>query len=159
MVVISDTTTITNLIQINLLDILPKLYNEVLIPVAVYNELLRFDGQKTIINSSNWLKPLEVEHTQHLVFLLESLDEGEAEAIALAINLQPDFLIIDERAGRKIAREYGIPIIGLLGILMLAKQQGLIENVKTPLDSLKDEVGFRVSKSLYEFVLSEVNER
>ncbi|KGE88536.1 MAG: DUF3368 domain-containing protein [Phaeodactylibacter xiamenensis] len=159
MVVISDTTTITNLIQINLLDILPKLYNEVIIPLAVHKELLRFEEQKTIINSSNWLKPLEVENNPYLGSLLESIDKGEAEAIALAIKLQPDFLIIDERAGRKIAKEYGIPIIGLLGILMLAKQQGLIENVKTPLDSLKDEVGFRVSKSLYEFVLSEVNER
>lgn len=86
------------------------------------------------------------------------MDLGEAEAIALAQELQADLLIMDERKGRAIAETYGLRVVGLLGILVKSTKQGHIERLKPVLDVLIKEVGFRVHQSLYIRILHEVNE-
>ena len=90
--------------------------------------------------------------------LSDVLDPGEAEAIILAEEINADLLIIDEKAGRKIANQLGLPVIGLLGILIQLKRKSVIEEVKPLLDQLIDEAGFRVSGSLYERDLLAVSE-
>ena len=158
MVVISDTTTITNLIQIDLLYILSELYGEILIPEAVYLELSEFEGHQQIIDSSDWIEVVKIAESRVLNELIEIIDIGEAEAIVLSIELKPNYLIIDELKGRRIAKEYNIEIIGLLGILMLSKKEGLVEMVKPYLEKLKNDIGFRISEKLYEYILAEVGE-
>jgi uncharacterized protein len=90
--------------------------------------------------------------------LLGDLDPGEAEAIALAIEQQADLLVIDERKGREVAKRHQLPIIGLLGILTIAKRRGLIPAVKPLVDRLVEEADFYVSEKLLATVLASVQE-
>lgn len=82
------------------------------------------------------------------------LDAGEANAIALALELQADDLLIDERLGRQEAVRLGLSIIGILGILLVAKQRSLIPQVQPVMDALINKAGFRVSTQLYQRVLA-----
>ena len=159
MVVISDTTAITNLIKIDLLFVLPRLYGEVIIPKAVYDELSAHSNQKDIVDNSSWIRIIHIPASDKLKELSKRIDRGEAEAIVLAIELSSDYLIIDELQGRRIAKSYHIEIIGLLGILLLSKEEGLIESVSQYLQTLKNKIGFRISDKLYDFILKKANEK
>ena len=159
MVVVSDTTAITNLLKVKLLLIIKGLYGQILIPRAVYDELVALSAQKKIIDSHNWIRIVEIKNQVLYKELRQSLDKGESEAIVLALEMNSDFLIIDEAKRRRIARSYGIRIIGLLGILILAKEEGLIPHVKPYLEELRDKMGFRVSDRLYDEILSQVGEK
>jgi hypothetical protein len=89
--------------------------------------------------------------------LLLELDRGEAEALALAAELKADLLLIDESKGRAIAARLGFVHIGLLGMLVQAKQRGLIVAVKPILDDLIARAGFW-SAELYQRVLQAASE-
>lgn len=158
MLVISDSSTITNLIQIGELSILEKLFSEITIPRKVYEELATYENHKVQIDFLDWIIVDTVQDTAAVARLAEVLDLGEAEAIVLAQETNADFLVIDERKGRKVAEELGINIVGLLGILIRAKKAGYITQLKPLLDQLVSSVGFRVSRKLYERVLSEAGE-
>lgn len=158
MIVISDTTTITNLIHVNKLELLKKLYEEIIIPTEVYNELLKLPNQKTILMNQDWIKKENITDINLYEKLAENLDKGEAEAITIAIEKKSDLLIIDELAGRNIAKSYGLKIIGLLGVLIESKQKELILELKPILDNLIDNYGFRIHPNLYKKVISEVGE-
>ena len=158
MVIISDTSPITNLIKIGKLYILELLFTEIIIPVKVYEELANYENQKEIISQCAWIKVKKVQQTDLVQQLANFLDDGEAEAIALANELNARFLIIDERKGRQYAEKYGLKIIGLLGILIRAKQKGHIDFLKPILTELENDIGFRMSKSLLERVLREAGE-
>ena len=114
--------------------------------------------QQAILDDLDWIEVVEIPRSEHLNQLLDKVDRGEAEAIMLALELKADFLIIDERKGRAIAKTYDIPIIGLLGILVLAKKEGLLPNVRLYLEKLKNEIGFRISENLYRLILKEAGE-
>lgn len=129
MIIISDTTAITNLYQIGLLEIIRQIYGEIIIPIAVYQELAQNSDQKKAIDEADWIKVLSIKDKKLYKRLLEKLDFGEAEAIALAKELHSDLLIMDEYAGRTVAKEYNLKIIGVLGILTVAKKKGLIQKV------------------------------
>lgn len=158
MVVISDTTTITNLMHIGHLNLLEKLFGKILIPSEVYKELITLPNQKIQIDQKGWIEIVSIADKKIFNELVEYLDRGEAEAIVLALEKSADLLIIDELAGRKIAKEKKIRIIGLLGILIESKNSGLIENLKELLDELIAEFGFRVNPKLYQQVLKSVGE-
>lgn len=158
MLIVSDTSPITNLIRINKLDLLKQLYSEVVIPEKVQDELINYENQKEEIDKRDWIFVRTVSNSDEVRKLEEELDAGEAEAIVLAKELDADILIIDERKGRKIAEENGLKIIGLLGVLIKAKQMGYIEELKPLLNELINNVGFRVSRGLYNRILTEVNE-
>ena len=166
-IVVSDTSAISNLIQIDQLPILTKLFSNVVIPVTVYAEVIRLNEfgisidsfvhalskQEGQIRIQEILDPLD-----ELPELRSFLDRGEAEAIILAQELRADWLLIDERLGRQAATERGIPVIGLLGVLRLAKQENIVSQLKPLLDDLKNKVGFWFSDKLYQEVLQSVNE-
>ena len=87
------------------------------------------------------------------------LDTGEAEAIALSIELKPAFLLIDEKEGKDVAKQYGINTIGILGVILLAKDKQLIENAKQLFDALRNKTKFYFSNSLYHFLLKQAGEK
>ena len=159
MLVISDTSPITNLIQIGCLEILKKIYGKVLIPEQVYQELKDYEEHSQILATNDWLVVKKVINRQAVEDLSKYLDLGECEAIILAKETTADLLIIDERKGRSVAKEQGLEIIGLLGVLAKGKQEGHIEKLKPVLDKLIEEIGFRVSKKLYQIILESVGER
>lgn len=158
MIVVSDTTTITNLIHLNKLLLLKELYKEILIPKEVYNELCYLPTQKIELDSQDWILVEGISDMSLYEKIVETVDRGEAEAITLAIERKADLLIIDELAGRQIAKSYGLRIIGLLGILITSKQKGLIQFLNPLLDKLITEFGFRIHPNLLSKVLEEVGE-
>lgn len=153
MVIVSDTSPVTSLIQIGRLELLNAVFGQVVVPMAVYDELCKVPGQQTIIDQQNWLFMDHAKDSQHVKTLENELDLGEAEAIVLALELQADYLLIDEFKGRNKAEEIGLKIIGTLGILLQAKQIGLIPSVKPLIDDLIQKAEFRVHATLYQQVL------
>ena len=163
MIVISDTSAITNLAAIQHLQLLPQLYNQVTIPEAVYRELAEIDPPvlgSLEVQTAPWLEVRQVlDRTAVERLQIEvRLDPGESEAIALALELNADLLLIDERRGRAEANRLGVRITGLLGILVEAKQKNLIVAVKPLMDSLITTSDFRVSSALYNQILDIVDE-
>ncbi len=154
-IVVSDTTAITHLAKIGRLNLLRWLYSEILIPRAVHSELLnanpRQPGAIQVLNAS-WIKVVEVKNRNLVNKLERKLDFGESEAIALAIELKSDVLIIDEAMGRSIATQLGKNIIGMIGVLLQAKKAGLIDSIETDLRQLKN-TGFRLNQDLFDSAL------
>lgn len=86
----------------------------------------------------------------HLIKLLKTqLHEGEAEAIALALQEQAQYLLIDESEGREVAKSYDISVIGVIGILAAAKKSGEIVSMRDELDNLIEKTSFRISQNIY----------
>lgn len=158
MIVVSDTSAISNLLQIDLIDLLHNLYEEIIIPPAVSDELYQIEGHKSALSQINWIKTIHPENQVLVDTLSDDLDKGESEAIALAIELNAEYLIIDEFMGRHLASEkYHLKIVGVLGVLIQAKKKGLIDNVKTPVSLLRDN-GFRLNQTLVDKVLAALGE-
>ncbi len=156
MIVVSDTSPVTNLAAIGRLDLLQKLYEKVIIPQAVYRELAHVsDGMQgtTPLQIPEWIECQAVVDRAVVTALQMEVDEGEAEAIALAMELKADFLLLDERHGRAIASRFGLRFIGLLGVVIEAKHRGYIPAVKPIVDDLMVRAGFWVSQQLYARVL------
>ncbi|OCQ94268.1 nucleic acid-binding protein [Nostoc sp. MBR 210] len=159
MIIVSDTSPITNLAAIAQLDLLQKLYNQIIIPAAVYNEMVSVD--KLVpgameVQTFAWIQTQTVKDLQQVIIIQESqenIDLGEAEAIALALELKADLLLMDERRGRIVAKSYGLQVTGLLGVLVQAKRNNLIPIVKPLIDQLMERADFRVSEQLYTTIL------
>jgi predicted nucleic acid-binding protein len=162
MIVISDTTQILSLIKIDRLKILEELYKKIIIPKAVYDELIiniDYQDEIDIIKRCTFIQIENVEENLSVVLLQRELklDRGESEAIVLAKNINADLIIIDERKARRIAKDVGLKVTGTLGILVEAKQQGLIKELKSLLDELMDN-NIRISRKLYMEILNLVEE-
>ena len=161
MIVVSNTSPIINLAALGRLDLLQQLYGRVVIPRAVYHEITVVGaGQPGAmeVQTLEWIESREVIDRALVTALQAELDEGEAEAIALAIQLKAHLLLLDERRGRAVASRLGLRFIGLLGVLIEAKHKGYISRVKPLLDDLMAKAGFWVSHQLYARVLREVGE-
>lgn len=157
MIVVSDTSPVLNLARIGRLDLLALLYHEVFIPSAVYEELIRSKRDlppAVDFASQPWLTVAAANDRNRVQELREYLDPGEAEAIVLAIELQADLLLVDERRGRRV----GLAITGLLGVIATAKRAGLVELAKPLLDELIHSARFWIGPELYAEVLSELGE-
>ena len=153
MIVVSDTSPISNLLQIGDLDLLRLLFQEIVIPNDVFLEICEIEKQAEILTKQDWIKPATITNSVLKAKLLNDLDKGEAEAIVLAIELKADFLLMDETKGRAIAESYKVKVIGILGVLLQAKEKGLISEVKSHLQKLVNEAGFWLSPQIIEKVL------
>jgi len=145
---------------INRLDLLRDLFAVVAVPEAVHREILVGGSENAGLSNYNkvqWIKVLPIS-TRIDPLLVTSLDEGEAAVIALARELKADFTLIDERKARKIARTvYGLNVIGSAGILVEAKKRGLIENVGSALQDMRDN-GYWMGVSIVEAALKMAGE-
>lgn len=161
MIIVSDTSPINNLAAIHHLHLLHQLYGTVLIPEAVYRELTDPDfpvAGATEVQTFDWIQTRVVGDRSLVAALSNELDLGEAEAIALAVELQADQVLVDERRGRLIANRLNLRYTGILGVLVEAKSQGLIAEVKPQLEALINEAGFWITEPLYNNVLKLVDE-
>ncbi|NIM14014.1 MAG: DUF3368 domain-containing protein [Candidatus Aminicenantes bacterium] len=161
--VVCNSSPVIGLAKINRLDIIEKLYQEIIIPEAVFDELITKgkDKDKTAeikrLIDRNIVTVQEVKNLELIRLLRKDLDYGESEVIALALELQADLVILDEKDARDIAEFYNLKKIGLLGILIRAKERGLISLVKGYMDKLIN-AGFRIDDSLYELIAASLEE-
>ena len=162
MVVVSDTSALSNLFKINRLELLRDVFGTVIVPEAVMRELLELEKRDidlSAIKNAIWIKVRAVQNKELAEFYQKGiLDEGESEAIVLAKELAADYLIMDEALGRKVAEAEGLKVIGVLGILRDAKSMGIIPAVRPIIDELRTVARFRISESLFHLILTEAGE-
>lgn len=132
MKVVSNSSPLVNFSRIGRLEILKSLYGQILIPVAVYQEVV-VKGQgmpgALEISKADWIVTGTVNDQQQVRILRFDLDPGESESIVLAMEEKSDLLIMDERIGREMERYLGIVYTGTIGVLMEAKHKGIINRI------------------------------
>ena len=160
--VVSNTSPLSNLALIGRLDLLKRRYGVVFIPPEVERELSVLshpEARARLASALNdgWLK---VEGSKLLtpLPLPVPLDVGETAALALAVATHADVVLIDEKRGRNAARQLGLPIGGLLGELIHAKQHGWIPDLRNEIRRLRNDAGFFVTTELECFLLSQIGE-
>lgn len=147
--IISDTSCIILLDKIGELEILKNLFTEITITSAIKKEFGQpLPGWFVLKDPSNLYFQQEIEN---------SLDKGEASAIALAIEVENCLLIIDDLKGRNFADNLGIKIIGTIGLMFNAKKNGIIPSVKSILIKIRN-TNFRMNSRLEEIILKNAGE-
>ena len=161
MTVVSNASPLINLARIGKLDLLRQLYGMLVVPQAVWDEVVvQGAGQAGAaeVKAASWIKVQAVTNTALAQALQQELDAGEAEAIVLAQETRAEMLIMDERLGRETAHHLGLRYIGLIGVLTVAKRRGFIKEIKPGLEALRNASGFRVEELLYIRVLKDEGE-
>lgn len=157
---VSDAGPLIHLSWIDQLDLLRTLFDEVVAPLAVRDEVLRagpdVPGVAAIRGAfaAGWLTMQPVADPTAVGMLTAELDRGEAEAIVLMREARADVLLLDERRARGHAQREGLPMAGTIGILRLARDRGLVPAVAPLLEELRRR-GFRVGAELVERVRRE----
>lgn len=137
-IIVADSSPLIGLARIGQLHLLPQLAARVVIPAFVWDEVTNAKenspGAREILAQTSFeILPVAYDETKNLLPLV---DRGEAEAIALARLLPNSLLLIDERRGRRVAESLGVRRIGTLGLLVMAKDAGLIHKVRPMIDAL-----------------------
>ena len=151
--VISNNTPLVALWVLNRLDLMGTIFGEVLIPQAVYTEFVAFERElrQNALWDAPWIRTMAVANQQS-VRALSDLGPGEAEVLALAQERGAGLVIIDEAKGRRYAQRMGFRLTGTLGVLLLAKERGMIDSV-TPLLADLQAAGLRLHPVLITRVL------
>jgi len=160
MMVVSDSGPLIALARIGKTELLHRIYGEIIVPVAVRDEIIRPDKKRpgsVSFAEAEWLRVEPISGRSTLRLLHDNLDLGEREAIALALEREAGVLLIDEALGRRVANSHGLTITGTLGVLLLAKEEGLVEEVAPIIDRLVD-TGFRIGDALYQSILEQAGE-
>ncbi|RMF31365.1 MAG: DUF3368 domain-containing protein [Chloroflexi bacterium] len=158
--VISDAGPLISLAEIGCFELLRALFAKVYIPKAVYTEVVIVGegrpGAQEVREAiqEGWLEVVQAKESSTLALLRVDLDDGEAEALALATAFKASLLLMDERKGRIRAKAMGLSCIGTVGILLLARETGVTLDLQALLDDLRSK-GFRISDALYEHILRE----
>jgi predicted nucleic acid-binding protein len=150
-VVVADASPLIALQRIEQLGLLQALFEEVYVPPAVAREVA------PRLTLPPWIRERALQQPIAREVLRASLGTGESEAISLALELHADRLIVDERAGRRVAEALGLRVAGVMGLLVLSKQRGLIPAVRPLLDMLL-RTGFRADPELVEGILRRAGE-
>lgn len=164
MSIVSNTSPILNLAIISRLDLLRQQFGVLIVPPAVIAECqleAGYPGSNLIKQAvtDGWIQEVGV-HNQPLVQALRlELDAGEAEAIALAIERSEEQILIDEREGRQKAKALGLTPVGILGVLLQARQDMVIDSISDAIQALQQQAGFRLAPDLVSQILQAVGEQ
>ena len=159
MKVVCDASALIALSRIDALNLLEQQVPQLIIPDAVYEELTRGkrkSGAKQIIQAK-WIQRNAVKDRTSIKQMDQRLHAGESEVIALAKEIGADFVILDDAYARKVAEAAGLKVVGLLAILLNAKENGIIEQVRPLLDALRHN-GFFIEEDLYALLLHRAGE-
>ncbi len=161
MIVICDASPLIVLATVHRLDLLRQLFDEIVIPESVYREVV-VDGAgepgADAVAAATWMRRQSAMDQPLFVQLQRRLGPGEAEAIALALELKADLVVIDEQRARRIAAGYGLRVLGTVGVLIQARMQGLLSALKPELDNLRTSTQLYIDDVLYERALQAVGE-
>ncbi len=163
MTVISNSSPLITLANAKRLHLLQGVFEEVIIPYAVYDEVVvqgRMRPGAENIAAAQWVVCRQVENqaaVQNFRGIHRCLGPGEAETIILAKQLMADWVIIDEVRGRRAAAQEGLKLIGTIGVVILAKELALIASVQNVLDDFV-RAGFRLSSATYQAALEKAGE-
>ena len=163
MLVVSDTSPLSNLAIIGRLALLRQQFAEVWMPSAVARELAALGdspAKVAILEAvrAGWLKEMPLPSSAPFPAELRGLDAGETEALRLALSLTADGVLMDEKEGRQRAAILHIRTIGVLGVLIAAKQSGAIPSLQAEIHKLRRDAGFFVDRPLERRVLGIVGE-
>ena len=152
--VIVDTSAIQYVYQLDLFDLFLKLYSQIIIPAGVASEIsqgIALGVSLPDLNTFTWVKIVDVS-TEQLIPTLPNLGMGEREVISLSINIPDSLAVLDDGLARAYAKELNVALTGTLGILLKAKQAGLL-NMLSPVRIELNALGFRVDSKTRQFVL------
>ena len=160
--IVSDTGPLIAFARVGQLDLLRRLYGQIIVPSAVHAELAlgsNRPGAKALAATleAGWVAVQPATDRNVVSEVARHLDRGEAEAIALAEQRSARFLLIDDAKGRRIARQRGVRVVGVAGVLLVAKSQGELGTVTPVLDELS-RAGYRLSPRLVAGVLAKADE-
>lgn len=129
--IVSNTTPLISLMKISQLEILEKIYSEIIIPEAVYEEIEAGKHKEFYrdLSKIEWIKIQSIDDKNSVDYYLD-LDAGEAETIILASEIGADLIILDEKLGRFHAKNIGLKVTGTIGVLVKARKMGLIPKMK-----------------------------
>lgn len=159
--VVSNTSPLTNLAAIGQFDLLRTLFGEIHIADGVWYELNaggRAHPGSREVDASAWIQRHAVGNSPLVRTLRRDLDAGEAETLALAVELEASLVLIDEREGRHAALRLELQPLGVLGILLRGKEKGHLSEIRPLLSALREEAGFYVSDRLVQSVLAAASE-
>ncbi len=161
MKVVVNATPVIALSLINQLELLNQLFDEVIIPDAVYQEIVLSGASKPgaiELKNASWIQVQSVTPSSTIEPLLLGLDRGELEVILLAVSIKPDWVIIDEKLARRVAKVMGLSVKGTVGILLAGFHAGYLSKQET-LDSLQQLVnnGIRLSSKIINWVKTELD--
>jgi len=158
-IVVCDTSPITNLAAVGRLELLKKLFGVVLITESVRDELQADGGvyPGSNVASLDWVEVRTASNRTMVDQLRKTIHFGEAESIVLALECKADLVLLDDADGRSAAQQCGLTVMGTLGVLIRAKRMGFIPVVKPILDDLIAH-GFFVRDSVAQGILKIVGE-
>jgi predicted nucleic acid-binding protein len=160
MTVICNATPLIAFARIDRLELLRKAAGNLVIPEAVAREISDYDSGRRgaiALSQESWISIASVQSEQQVRLLLPTLDRGESEVIALALELRPKLVLMDELTGRKVAESLDLKVCGSVGLLIRAKRIGEIAAVKPLLDEMKRQ-GIYYGQRFIDAVLRTVNE-
>lgn len=161
MIVVSNTTPLVAFATLNRFDLLRSLFTEIFVPQAVYSEALRTGrksgGPREELLTATWVKRATVRDQLAVSLLLDELDRGEAEAIVLGHELKADWVLMDEKKGRRKLDQLQIPHVGTVGLLLWAKRDGLLTELRSELELLRQR-GFSLSQPVMQTILRQAGE-
>jgi uncharacterized protein len=140
---VTDSTCLIGLGRIQRLDILPQVFSPVIISPAV---------QAEVGISTSWITVQAPQSIMTVAALETQLDDGEAEAIALALELDDVFIILDDLSARRVSKQLNLKVIGTVGMLLRAKEQKVISEIK-PLLTALNAADFRISEAIIQNAL------
>ncbi|HSK81489.1 MAG TPA: DUF3368 domain-containing protein [Thermoanaerobaculia bacterium] len=150
--VVLNNTPLVALWALGRLDLLRDLFGEVLIPEAVEAEFLAGDpARREALRNAPWVRKIALAHPRRALVYI-GLDYGESEVLALADEMEARLVVIDERKARRYAERLGLPLTGTLGLLLLAKESGLLDSVADGIARLR-EAGLFLSPALVQRTL------
>jgi predicted nucleic acid-binding protein len=157
--VVVNSTPLVAFWTIGRLDILRDLFHEVTIPPAVRDEFLSTEkeSRRKTLRDESWIRVVALENPNRAA-VYAGLDEGEAQVLVLAEEQNASLVLIDERKARRYAERLKLPLSGTLGVLLLAKEEGIISAI-SPLLKAIQEAGLYLHEDLIEQVLKLAGEK
>jgi predicted nucleic acid-binding protein len=154
--VVSDSGPMIALASIGQLDLLHRLFGEIVVPPAVRAEVLD-ETSTTALSAAEWIKLQPPQDNLAVQFLRDDFGAGESEAIVLAKEIGADWILLDDLMARRKAQAIGLNMVGTLGLLLMAKASGYISAIMPLVDHLRRN-GFRMSADLYTRILQQAVE-